>query len=238
MPEMCVVHVQELNHTEDPDDGLFWMSKEEAFLHFWSFQVCMVGGKPRVQKNLITDTKRAARKTASLTMAKFQVEVMPCGNGYHCDNGDDPQVRVDLLEGIMMLKLHPEQWEGIHAGPNFCSIIKKGRGYYAKKIDKMVPGADLECVWMSFTASALSFRVEVTPCGNSWHTRVDPGRTDWRLKVDLITPAALRKLQTDAPQWEGIHAGPGFCSTVKAGYGFLPKPREVGEDQCVWIRKS
>ena len=59
---MCLVFVQELNHTEDPNDGLFWMSKDETFLHFWSFEVCMVGDKPRIQPNQISDARRAARE--------------------------------------------------------------------------------------------------------------------------------------------------------------------------------
>lgn len=56
-------HWQELNHTEDPDDGLFWMAKEDAFKYFWSFTVCMTTDtSERRPESEITDAQRQQRK--------------------------------------------------------------------------------------------------------------------------------------------------------------------------------
>ena len=52
-----------LNHTEDPDDGLFWMAKEDVFKFFWSFTVCMMTDtSARRPESEITDAQREQRK--------------------------------------------------------------------------------------------------------------------------------------------------------------------------------
>ena len=36
--------MQVLCYEEDPEDGLFWMAKDDALSHFWTFTVCMLQG--------------------------------------------------------------------------------------------------------------------------------------------------------------------------------------------------
>ena len=52
-----------LGHTEDPDDGLFWMDKHEALQHFWSFCVCMKPEKNgrRPPQDLTPDQRQVRR---------------------------------------------------------------------------------------------------------------------------------------------------------------------------------
>jgi len=52
---------QELAYTPDPDDGMFWMTKEDAFLHFWTFDVCKVQTAGKIPPPVITDKKRFER---------------------------------------------------------------------------------------------------------------------------------------------------------------------------------
>ena len=57
--------LQELGYTPDPDDGLFWMAKEEAFAHFWGFTVCMYSAETcRRQDTTLSAAHRAQRRAA------------------------------------------------------------------------------------------------------------------------------------------------------------------------------
>jgi len=84
-----MVCVQELNYKEDPEDGLFWMDKNDFFNHYWTMSVCMVNTKGKAPIKLPPDDpddpKRKARKDlkriAELVEALVGDYVMVC-EGY------------------------------------------------------------------------------------------------------------------------------------------------------------
>ena len=51
--------VQELNYKEDPEDGLFWMDKNDFFNHYWTMSVCMVNTNGRVSADKLADKRQA-----------------------------------------------------------------------------------------------------------------------------------------------------------------------------------
>jgi len=114
--------VQELNYKEDPEDGLFWMDKNDFFNHYWTMSVCMVNTNGRVSADKLADKRQAVvskDKPQAGKLVEARMAAAYRGNLERTSVGGED-------EGKSQLQQNPDKYMGLFVGQNVSFLVDKG----------------------------------------------------------------------------------------------------------------